>query len=365
MDYKVSIIIPMYNAREYIRENVDSLLKQTLSEIEIVIVNDCSPDDSMEICRSAYGSNERVRLIDQPSNMGPGEARNRGIREARGEYIAFVDSDDAVLPDGFEKMYKVAKDEDADVLHCTGAIYPLVKNPPVNLLDVDEKDLAKLPLDRYDIATEVRTVSSNPIERFKNWKNEAYHWNVWNKLYRRTFLLDNDLYFGNMRVAEDQVFCFGCLIYAGNYVQMPGEFYLYRISGDSLSRSGNRISLLTKALRASIDSEPVIRKLMEGVPAFAYRQDLIREAVWFVTDCLEKIFIRPVFQEIGEQGIIEDEGVKEIFTEYFGQSADYVFYDFIEQHRNYPPVEDMLKLISDIDYLKENVAKFGKKAVSD
>ena len=56
---------------------------------------------------------------------------------------------------------------------------------------------------------------------------------------------------------------------------------------------------------------------------------------------------------------------EKIFAEYFGQSADYVFYDFIEQHKNYPPVEDMLKLISDIDYLKENVAKFGKQAVSD
>ena len=132
MDYKVSVIIPMYNAEGFIEAVVDSLLAQTLKETEIIVVNDCSPDNSMAVCRRRYGDNDRVMLIDQPKNMGPGEARNTGIKAARGEYIAFADSDDNMLPNALEEMYKGAKQENADVLHCTGAIFPLVKDAPAN-----------------------------------------------------------------------------------------------------------------------------------------------------------------------------------------------------------------------------------------
>ena len=170
MDYKVSVVIPMYKARDYIIENVDSLLAQTLPELEVIIVNDCTPDDSMEICRSHYSENERVQLIDQPKNMGPGEARNTGVKAARGEYIAFVDSDDAVLPDAYEKMYKVAKENDADVLHNTGFIMPLVLNAPANLLKVPEDDRIEVLTDRHDVAQEVKVISDDMDERFAKWK---------------------------------------------------------------------------------------------------------------------------------------------------------------------------------------------------
>ena len=75
MEYKVSVIMPMYKGTKFIKAAVDGLLHQSLPEVEIIVVDDCSPDDSLEYCRKLYGDNERVQIIAQPVNMGPGEAR--------------------------------------------------------------------------------------------------------------------------------------------------------------------------------------------------------------------------------------------------------------------------------------------------
>ena len=80
MDYKVSVIVPMYKAVRFIKPAVEGLLAQTLKELEVIIVDDCSPDDSLEKCRELYGNHERVQILAQPRNMGPGEARNTGIK---------------------------------------------------------------------------------------------------------------------------------------------------------------------------------------------------------------------------------------------------------------------------------------------
>ena len=363
MNYKVSVVIPMYKARDYIIENVDSLLAQTLPELEVVIVNDCTPDDSMEICRSHYSENERVQLIDQPKNMGPGAARNAGVKVARGEYIAFVDSDDAVLPDTYEKMYKVAKENDADVLHNTGFVMPLVMNAPTNLLNVPEDDRIELPTDRYDTAQEIKVVSDDMGERFANWKKEEYHWAVWNKLYRKEFLVENDLHFGDMKLAEDMVFCFGCLFHAKKYVLMPGFFYLYRMSEVSLCRGSDTLKLLERSLVSAIGSVPAMKNGMKGVAFFEEHPEYAQEAIDFVIRNLEMLYIIPCFQSAGAEKIEEDGRVKRIISEKFGESADYVYYAFMEQHKNYPPKKNYVEAVSDVASLVKLKEQYGKEAV--
>ncbi len=361
MEFKVSAVIPMYKARDFIVENVDALLSQTLPELELVIVNDCSPDDSMEICRAHYGQNPRVQLIDQPRNMGPGAARNAGVRAARGEYIGFVDSDDAVLPDAFEKMYETAKEFDADVVHCTGCIFPLVKDAAANLLKVDAKDLLRFATDRYDVATEKRLIPNDMMERFVNWRKEAYHWAVWNKLYRRTFLLENDLRFGDIKLSEDQLFCFGVLFNAKNYVLMPGEFYLYRLGGESLCRGSDFLPLMERALTSIFGAIPLLKETMARIPFFTEHPECARETMDFVIANLENIYLKPGFQQVGEEKILADGRLKKLFDQTFGTASEYAFYSFLEQHRQYPPAEDLLNqatvdsLIAARDaYLKEH-----------
>jgi len=112
---KVSIIIPVYNAEKYLRECLDSVVNQTLADIEIICVNDGSTDGSPAILREYAAKDARLRLIDQV-NTGPSAARNRGLDLARGEYIQFVDADDRVDTTLCEKTYTLAMTEGSDVV---------------------------------------------------------------------------------------------------------------------------------------------------------------------------------------------------------------------------------------------------------
>jgi len=113
----VSVVIPAYNAERYIGETLQSVLAQTYRDFEVVVVDDGSTDGTREIVRR-YG--ERVRLIEQP-NSGPSAARNRGIREARGEFIAFVDSDDLWLPEKLTLQMPLFADDEVGLVYCRAA----------------------------------------------------------------------------------------------------------------------------------------------------------------------------------------------------------------------------------------------------
>lgn len=115
MKPKVSIIVPIYRVEKYLNTCVDSLLNQNLQDIEIILVDDGSPDKSGEIADTYAQKEKRVKVIHQ-SNSGLGPARNTGIKAATGEYIGFVDSDDWVKPGMYETLYETAVKENADIV---------------------------------------------------------------------------------------------------------------------------------------------------------------------------------------------------------------------------------------------------------
>ena len=124
MKYKVSIIVPVYNVEKYLRECLDSLVNQTLKEIEIICINDASPDNSLKILKEYKKKNpDLIQLIDLKKNLFQGGARNRGLDVAQGEYIAFVDSDDYVDVTMCEKLYNHAKKNDLDMLQFDYTIF--------------------------------------------------------------------------------------------------------------------------------------------------------------------------------------------------------------------------------------------------
>jgi glycosyltransferase involved in cell wall biosynthesis len=118
IDPKVSIIIPVYNVEDYLEKCLDSVINQTLKEIEIIIVNDCSPDNSERIILEYMKKDNRIKYIKHKKNLGAGGARNTGIKNATAKYIGSVDSDDWVDKDMFEKLYNAATDDDWDVVIC-------------------------------------------------------------------------------------------------------------------------------------------------------------------------------------------------------------------------------------------------------
>ena len=115
---KVSIIVPVYNVEKYITKSLESLVNQTLEDIEIIIVNDGTKDNSMKIVREFAIKNPKKIVCLEKQNGGLSDARNYGIPYAKGEYIAFLDSDDYVELDMYEKMYKLAKKENSDMVEC-------------------------------------------------------------------------------------------------------------------------------------------------------------------------------------------------------------------------------------------------------
>lgn len=168
---KVSVIIPVYQVENYLERAVDSVLAQTLEEKEIILVDDGSEDASGQICdRYAQEYPGLVRVIHK-ENEGLGLARNTGVRAAVGEYIAFMDSDDTVLPDMYEKMYAKALEEDDDIVMCD-----------VQILYVEEDRssvVASYPREEIDVADYIAngnniTYSVNKLFRRRIWEENAY-----------------------------------------------------------------------------------------------------------------------------------------------------------------------------------------------
>ena len=120
---KLSLIIPVYNVEKYLRECLDSCINQTLKDIEIICINDCSPDDSYKILEEYSKKDNRVKIINHEENKGLGAARNTGIANATGEYIWFIDSDDFIDSISCQVLYDCAKEHDVDVLLFQGKTF--------------------------------------------------------------------------------------------------------------------------------------------------------------------------------------------------------------------------------------------------
>ena len=207
---KVSVIMPIYNAAEFLREGLDSLLKQTLHEIEIICVNDGSKDQSLEILREYEKKDSRIKIIDQ-KNQGAGAARNNGMHVAQGEYLAFLDSDDFFEPnmlynadlfDHTEKKYK----------KCTWAFrkqyFP--ENEPFAATDEDVRD--------------------NIFRMFNGWP--------WDKLYKREYIDRIGIEYQNLRTTNDMFFVFIALARAKKIVTVDKILIHQRVNvKTSLSRT--------------------------------------------------------------------------------------------------------------------------------
>ena len=112
---KVSVIIPVYNTERYLRRCLDSVCNQTLSDIEIICINDCSTDNSLDILKEYADKDKRIKIINFKENKGAAVARNTGIDIVNGEYIGFIDSDDFVDSDFYEKLYNTASENNSDI----------------------------------------------------------------------------------------------------------------------------------------------------------------------------------------------------------------------------------------------------------
>lgn len=208
---KVSIIVPIYNVEEYLKRCLDSLINQTLEDIQIILVNDGSKDDSGEIAKKYAKKNPSKMVYLQKENGGLSDARNYGIKYATGEYIAFLDSDDYVEKDTYEVMYNKAKEEKADYVECNFIWeYPNKKRVDKQYTYTNKKEMLSF----------VRVVA-------------------WNKLIKRNIIVENNLEFPKGLRYEDVEFTYKLIPLINNFSYVDKEFIHYVQRDNSIANVQN------------------------------------------------------------------------------------------------------------------------------
>lgn len=168
----ISIIVPVYNTRNYIHQCFESLRQQTLSNLEVIFVDDCSTDGSYEECLRVCATDNRFRVLRQPMNAGVGDARQRGIDAANGEWIGFADSDDTAEPELFATLYRIAEQTEADIA-CVNAFYTY-------------EDGRKRPI--FPPSDNVITLT--PKEALlRMHRHQGIGYSLWDKLFRRNIIM--------------------------------------------------------------------------------------------------------------------------------------------------------------------------------
>ena len=231
-DIKVTVIVPVYNAEKTIAECLHQLMKQTLRELEILVVDDCSTDETASIVRALAAQSEgRIRMLRTGENSGAGGARNLGMDEARGAYIGFVDGDDLVVPEMYEKLYAVAQEQQSD----------FVDSGYYN----EENDTAMLH------TADAQTGTLDDEKRSALIVSGGY---IVSKLFRRAFLTEQKMRFRKHAILEDSEFLTRIFATARSCANIKEVFYQYRYYPDSASREqepGRYVTQLCNAMEAN------------------------------------------------------------------------------------------------------------------
>lgn len=227
--YKISIIVPIYNVEKYLDRCIQSLLNQTLKEIEIILVDDSSPDNCPQICDEYAQKDSRIKVIHK-KNAGLGFARNSGLEIARGEYIAFVDSDDFVDVRMYEILYNTAKQKQCDAIFC--GFYKETKQSvfikvieAAQYTEYEKTDLKKIIPD---------FIASPPYSR-----SEYIHdMSVWHSIYKHSLIDTNHIKFISEReyASEDIPFQIDFLSVANKIAFIPDLLYTYCFNNGSLTK---------------------------------------------------------------------------------------------------------------------------------
>ena len=230
----ISVIIPLYNAEKYIAQCLGSILSQTFQDFEVIVVDDCSTDNSVAIVENMTPKfNGKLHLVKRNKNSGGAAIpRNIGMRLSRGKYISFIDNDDLFTTNALKDMYEAAEQTQADVIHAEKL---LVTKDGRKEID----DNTPLKIERWEVGLLVDKITFESYdlgERIQRYSKKQIFWNVWNKLFRREFLAENYIEFPDYKIADDMIFCFYCLCLAKNYVRIPNVFNIFRTRNDSFFR---------------------------------------------------------------------------------------------------------------------------------
>lgn len=233
---KVSIIIPIYNVEKYIDKCIESVINQTLDDIEIILIDDESPDNCPQMCDNYAAKDSRIKVIHK-KNEGLGFARNSGLNIATGEYVTFLDSDDFVDLYTYEHLYNIAIKEEVDVLYYQFSRFTNENNikPSIPINEITEytnENIKELMLD---------IIASEPGAKV----DHKIQCSSCTAIYKMSIIKEHKIRFHSERelISEDLIFNLDYLKYAVKAVFNSGEYYHYRENPISLTNAvrNNRI----------------------------------------------------------------------------------------------------------------------------
>lgn len=218
---KISIIIPFYNVELFIEQCIRSIYNQDipLEEYEVICVNDCSPDNSVDIVRKLQKEYSNLILIEHTENKKQGGARNTGLKYAKGQYIWFIDSDDYIMPNVLNNVYDIISKNNLDFLQFGYNEYN------------DNSDI------KYGNSIQTNVTTGSELffdKRFIWWKN---HITPWSKVYNKSFLIEYNINFAEYVQYEDNDYAFKVYESAKRCMHVSENCYLYRMNENSITRT--------------------------------------------------------------------------------------------------------------------------------
>ena len=265
---KVSVIVPFHNVEKYISKCLTSLIYQSLEDIEIICINDASTDNSKNIVQQYLENDKRIILLNVDNVSGQSYARNLGMEIASGEYIGFVDSDDWVELDMFEKMYNKAKSVDSDITMCQAQLY-------------DDKEQTFYTNDYYSLKSLEKY--GDKVFTPEETKDEILNINVvlWNKIYKREFLQNTLVKFQDGYIYEDLPFFFETYLKAQRINILWEAPYYYR--------QNRQFSTMQNSDKKVYDRIPMVERTYNVLKQAQFFEEKKAEIIsWIIDDIFHR-----------------------------------------------------------------------------
>ena len=350
---KVSIIIPVYNAGRYLEQCLNSVLSQTLKDIEIICIDDCSDDNSAKILKKFEKSG--IKIITSDRQQGQAHARNVGIDIAKGKYIGFVDADDYADITMFEKMYKKAKKDNADIEICEAVMYDDTEKKTVS----DDYFTLKCFPETFD---NIVFNAEDTVDFIEN-----INVTLWNKIYKTSFLKNNKIKFSEGYIYEDMPFIYEVYTKADKIGILRESLYYYRVNTKNSTMNKNdkkvldRIDMVEKSLEI-FKKLPYFEKIRGKILNWAIHDIYYRYTL--IDSKYQKEFffmMQKLFKNIDVSGV-EDNLLLDPYYPYFCEIPKRNYDESIKYFANkdtfYDPYLDSIKnMKAEYEYQLEQKAK--------
>lgn len=265
---KISVIIPVYNAKDYLERCLESVCNQTLKDIEIICVDDCSTDNSLEILHCYAKKYSNMKVLDCKTNGGESKARNIGLENATGEYFAFVDNDDTIDLDFYEKLYTKAKETNADIIKGNAHVF-----------NYDGKEI-------FD--NQNQKVKDNNSKLFFAW-----YW--WTAIYSSKLIKDNNIkLLEGYPLGGDVLFLNQALVLANKLALVDDTFYNYYRREDS---GDSRVLSLDKIKSVLEIHDKIIENLNQNINNLD-KTGILHVYEWCVSSGISYAYRRKTFESL-------------------------------------------------------------------